>query len=300
MPRRLRVVLNAWLTFVAVSSCFFLGVSYAQEPLEKPRVAVAPPVIGASVPDSVRRHLDLGILTLEMQKALLGTRKFEILTRDEGQIRVILDEQELSASSMSRGNAAASGQIEAADYIVTPTVRTFRFFRGHSAVPNISDKWFRTDSGSLEVDVQIVDTASGQIKATFSTGDRFATGRTIVNSRGGAPTKARYTAMASTIAADFAEKLVDAVFPMLIIGVQGTNVFLNRGDDGGLRQGDVLAVFRPGMELIDPYTGEMLGSAETEIAAVRVVRVNPRFTIAEILADKTTDRPGEGDIVRRP
>lgn len=300
MSRRLRSFFNAWLSFTAVSFCFLVGVSHAQEPLEKPRVVMAPPVIGASVSDSVRTHLDLEILTLEMEKALLGTRKFEVLTRNESQIRVILGEQELSGSSMSPGNAAAAGQIEAADYIVTPTVRTFRFLRGHSAVPNISDKWFRTDSGSLEVDVQIVDTASGQIKATFSMSDQFATGREIVNSRGGSPSKARYTTMTSTVAAEFAEQLVDAVFPMLIIGVQGTNVFLNRGDDGGLRQGEVLAVFRPGMQLIDPYTGEPLGSAETEIAAVRVVRVNPRFTIAAILADKTTDQPSEGDIVRRP
>jgi hypothetical protein len=87
---------------------------------------------------------------------------------------------------------------------------------------------------------------------------------------------------------------------MLVIGVQGSTVYVNRGEDGGLRQGEVLSVFRPGIQLVDPYTGEVLGSAETEIGTVRVVRVNPRFTMADVVPDKTTEPPSEGDILRRP
>jgi hypothetical protein len=272
----------------------------AQEPPEKPRIVLAKPVVGAEVSSAVQPHLNLDVLVAEIEKALLGTRKFEVLTRGEAQLRAILEEQELAASSMSSGNAAPGGMIEAADYVALPTVRAFRFHRGHTAVPNVSDKWFRQDSGALEVDVQIVDTASAQVKATFTMSDRFSSGRDIVNGRGGSPGSARFHTMATNIAGQMAEKLVDAVFPMLVIGVQGSTVYVNRGEDGGLRQGEVLSVFRPGIQLVDPYTGEVLGSAETEIGTVRVVRVNPRFTMADVVPDKTTEPPSEGDILRRP
>ena len=288
------VMLLAWPLF------FFSADASSQEAVEKTRVVISEPEVGPGVSTSARPYLDLTVLSAELEKSLLGTRKFEVLTRSEAQIDAIFAEQELSGSSVSPGNAAAAGQMEAADYVAIPTVRSFRFFRGHTAVPNVSEKWFREDSGSLEVDVQIVDTVTGQIKSTLTMSDRFATGRDIVNSRRGAPGSARFTTMAANIAGEFAEKLVDAVFPMMIIGVQGPSVYLNRGEDGGLSEGDVLNVFRPGMQLVDPYTGETLGSAESEIGAVRVVRVNPRFTIAAILEEQTTEPPVEGDIVRRP
>lgn len=288
------VVLLAWPLL------FFGADVSSQEAVEKTRVVLTKPEVGPGVATSVRQHLDLTVLSAELEKSLLGTRKFEVLTRGEAQISASLEEQELAKSSMSAGNAAAAGQMEAADYVAVPTVRSFKFFRGHSPVPNVSEKWFRQDSGSLEVDVQIIDTVTGQVKSALTMTDRFATGRDVVNSRGGSPGSARFTAMAANIAGEFAEKLVDAVFPMMIIGVQGPSVYLNRGEDGGLREGDVLSVFRPGVPLIDPYNGEILGRVENEIGAVRVERVNPRFTIASILQEQTTEPPVEGDIVRRP
>jgi hypothetical protein len=285
---------------IAFLVLFSTSVAHGQDAPEKQRIAFSKPVVGPEVASGVRPHLNLDVLVAEIEKALLNTRKFEVLTRGEAQIRAILEEQDLATSSMSPGNAAPGGMIEAADYIVLPTVRAFRFSRGHSAVPNVSDKWFRQDSGALEVDVQIVDTATGQVKAVFTMNDRFSTGRDIVNSRGGAPSSARFNTMAVNVAGQMAEKLVDAVFPMMVIAVQGSTVYVNRGEDGGLRQGEVLSVFRPGVQLVDPYTGEVLGSAETEVGAVRVVRVNPRFTMADVVADKTAQPPLEGDILRRP
>jgi hypothetical protein len=128
----------------------------------------------------------------------------------------------------------------------------------------------------------------------------FATGKKVVNSKGGAPSSVHFTKMAKAVAAQMADQLVDTVFPMKVLNVQGDKVWINRGQDGGLKKGDVLIVFRPGVALIDPDTGENLGSAETEIGKIKVVRVNPKFTIAKVITKGATEAIQRGDIVRAP
>lgn len=49
--------------------------------------------------------------------------------------------------------------------------------------------------------------------------------------------------------------------------------YVNLGISGGLKAGDRLRVFRPGEEIKDPETGEVLGSLESEVGALEVVEV---------------------------
>ena len=86
-----------------------------------------------------------------------------------------------------------------------------------------------------------------------------------------------------------------------VMSTKGTQVWINRGQDGGLKEGEVLQVYRPGEELVDPDTGEVLGSAEEMIGTIKVVRINPKFTITEMEAGKDGGMLVEkGDIVRKP
>ena len=68
---------------------------------------------------------------------------------------------------------------------------------------------------------------------------------------------------------------------------------MNRGNDSGLHVGDVFDIFEPGEELVDPQTGESLGSTETEVGKARVVRINPKVTIVEMTdGDPSYIQPG--------
>jgi len=176
-------------------------------------------------------------------------------------------------------------------------VQDFKFYRSLKAVPNLDNKYVRVDSGMLEVNAQIIDTSTGAIKTTFYLKSSFATKKKVVNSRGGVPNSIHFTKMAKAVAAQMTDQLVDAVFPMRILNVQGGQVWINRGKDGGLKKGNILNVYRPGISLIDPDTGENLGSAETLIGKIKVTRVNPKFTTAVIHGNP--EEPVEkGDIVR--
>jgi hypothetical protein len=276
----------------------FYSVSVFAAPKQKPRVAIKQPTIGEGVKKYALKYLNLSTLLDEMEASIQKSRKFELLSRKKATLETIREEQEFAKSDLTKGNAAAEGQIENANFLILPVVQDFKFYRTSKPVPNLANKYIRRDTGMIELNAQVIDTSTGGIKTTFYMKSAFATKDQVVNSKGGAPNSVHFTKLAKTVSSQMADQLVDAVFPMRILNVQGNQVWINRGKDGGLKKGDVLKVYRPGVELIDPDTGENLGSAETEIGEIKVTRVNPKFTIAE---GKNLSEPAQkGDIAREP
>jgi len=277
---------------------FSLSLNSLAAPRAKPRVAIKIPTVGEGVSKYTRKSLNLSTILDEMEASIQKTRKFELLSRKKDVLDSVMDEQQFSESDLTKGNAAPKGQLDNANFLILPTVQDFKFYRSSKPVPNLANKYLRRDSGMLEINAQIIDTATGGIKTTFYLKASFATGKQVVNSKGGRPNSTHFTKMAKKVSAQMADQLVDAVFPMKVLNVQGNQVWINRGKDGGLKKSDVLIVFRPGVALIDPDTGENLGSAEYSIGEILVTRVNPKFTIAE---GRKLDEPiQKGDIVREP
>jgi len=149
----------------------------------------------------------------------------------------------------------------------------------------------------------MLDTVSGQIMTTFSLKTSFRTAPEVVNGRKGSPSSVRFTGMAKKIAGQLADQFVAALYPMKIVkrGSKG-KVFINRGKDGGLKKGQILEVFSAGEALIDPDTGKSLGSSEEYAGKVKVVRINPKITIAVIVSEEDAEffPIGTGNILRLP
>jgi len=299
--KALSVVVRGRHPFVLMSLIFLvfsLSLNSLAAPRAKPRVAIKIPTVGEGVSKYTRKSLNLSTILDEMEASIQKTRKFELLSRKKDVLDSVMDEQQFSESDLTKGNAAPKGQLDNANFLILPTVQDFKFYRSSKPVPNLANKYLRRDSGMLEINAQIIDTATGGIKTTFYLKASFATGKQVVNSKGGRPNSTHFTKMAKKVSAQMADQLVDAVFPMKVLNVQGNQVWINRGKDGGLKKSDVLIVFRPGVALIDPDTGENLGSAEYSIGEILVTRVNPKFTIAE---GRKLDEPiQKGDIVREP
>lgn len=267
---------------------------------EKPRVAVKMPTVGEGVSEYAQKRLNLTKLLSEMEASLQAARKFEVLSRDKAALSAVREEQQFGKSDLTKGNAAQEGFLENADYLVIPIVQDFVFYRSTQPVPNLASKYFRADSGRLEINAQVLDTKTGAIKATFYMKSSFATKQQVVNSKGGVPSSVHFTKMAKNVSAQMADQLVDTVFPMRVLNSQNGQVWINRGKDGGLKTGDVLNVYRPGEALIDPDTGENLGTVELFLGKVKVVRVNPKFTITEVNEKESGATIVKGDILRKP
>ena len=276
-----------WYSFFFI--LFFVVINSANAAMEKPRIALKPPSIGNTVNKNARRHLDVEVLAAEMEAALQGTRKFEILNRNKGILKAVRDEQQLVSDEI---------EISGANYLVVTDVQDFVFYRKATPIPNIGNKYTRVDSGQLVLNVKIIDVKRNAVKMAFNLKDTFSTNKKVVNKRGGTPSRVHYLGMAKKIAGKMADKLIDAVFPMVVIKAKDKKIWINRGQDGGLKKGDALNVYRVGEELIDPYTKEKLGADEEYVGKVTVDRVNPKFTIA--ILKSSNSGFAQGDILRRP
>ncbi|MFK5984948.1 MAG: FlgT C-terminal domain-containing protein [Pseudomonadota bacterium] len=286
-----------WAFFVALT---LVSINANAAKRAKPIVAIKKAKIGEGVSKYSKKYLNLSTLWDEMEASIQKNRKFTLVSRKANVMQEIREEQQFANSDLSAGNAASEGQMQNANFLILSTVQDFKFYRSSKAVPNLDNKYIRRDSGMLELNVQVIDTSTGAIKTTFYLKSSFATGKKVVNRKGGVPNSIHFTKMAKKVAAQMTDQLVDIVFPMRVLNIQGNKVFINRGKDGGLKKGQILQVFKPGVALIDPDTGENLGSAETMIGKIKVTRINPKFTIAEITKNGMDEEIDRGDIVRVP
>ena len=267
--------------------------------LQKPRVAILEAKVSEKVSKNVQKYLNLEKLQAEMEASFLATRKFEVVTRNKESLDVILDEQQFARSKYSAGDGAESGKLQNADYFILPEVHIFSFYASTNKVPHLQNKYFRTDHGMLEINAVVLDTKTGQVKATFGLKSSFSTKERMVNSKGGVPSPVYFTKLAKDVSAQMVDQFLDLVFPVKIIKVKNMQVYLNRGKDGGFKKGMVLKVFSPGEELIDPDTGENIGSAEEYVGKIELTRINPKFSVAKILPETSEGDITVGCIVRK-
>ena len=269
----------------------------------QPAVAIKEPKIGEKISKYTKKHLNIELLWAELESSFRATRKFRVLTRDKSVISDIREEQKFSESDLAKGDAAATGQLANAHYLVLPKVQNFKFYRSIKALPNFDSKYTRQDSGMIHLTAQMVDTTTGQVVTTFDLTSKFYTKSKIVNSRGGVPSNIYFTKMAKDVSAQLADQFVNAVYPMKVVKrTKRGQVIINRGKDGGLKIKQVFDVFFAGEELIDPDTGESLGSGEEFVGQIKIVRINPKVTYAKIISELDPDNGpiGTGDIVRKP
>lgn len=285
---------------IVVVCLLSVGTVSANNPVELPRAAVKTAQIGEKVSTYARRFLNLQTLLAEMETSINKTRKFTTLTRDKEKLAAIREEQQFANSDLAKGNAAATGLIENANFLILPTVQDFKFYRSHKPVPNIDDKYSQSDSGLLEIQAQVIDTSTGQMKANFYMKASFATKKKLVNKKGGAPSSVYFSKMAKQVSAQMADQLVATIFPMKVIKVKGDKLTINRGQDGGLKKGDSLELFHVEEELFDPDTGVSLGKDETYLGKVKVSRVKPKFSIVKIVKIEEDEEVAVGDILRKP
>jgi len=296
--RKERILFNLAITVILIWS-LLISSAWAGPRLEKPKIAVLKAKISSKVPKNTIKFLDLDKLQAEMERSILALRKFDLVTRNKKALEAILDEQQFAKSVYSAGNAARSGYLKAVDYLVISEVHTFSFYSSTHKIPHLQSKYLKTDQGFLGINIKILDTKTGEIKATFPLKSSFEKNN-IVHSKGGAPSRIYFAQMARAVSAQMADKLLDLIFPVKVIKIKNKTLYLNRGQDGGFKRGMVVNVYEPGEPLIDPDTNEIIGSAEEFVGKIKIVKVNPKFTIARILHTTSGGKIKVGCIVRKP
>lgn len=156
--------------------------------------------------------------------------------------------------------------------------------------------------GALALNVRVLSPTSGVVAAQYPVRVTYAppgvmkaaavaranagggvgnvVGRPVVN--GPVTDPAVYVELARLAGQIVVERALEQTNALQVVAREGDRIWVNRGADGGWLVGQTLRIVLRGKELIDPISGEVLGTTTTEIGTARIVETQPKLSIAEI------------------
>jgi hypothetical protein len=271
----------------------------AAQDLKQPLLAVYAPIVApAAKSDADRLKIDPIEIARQAEEGLRATRRFAVYERSTDVLQgSVLREQDLAKSGLAKGNAAEFGKLENVQFIVQPEITELQIGSSYAAVDDFPGRYRRKDDGKLTVTFKLLDTTSGEIKFQTTQAVSFSRQGGISEDRNHGVGAESYATLAHDVAIKATNAIVNYVYPILVVRIDRADVYLNRGEGGGLAIGEVWDLESAGEDLIDPTTHESLGASETTIGRVRITRIAPRFSVAQP-AGKMTGEIKPGDVLR--
>lgn len=226
---------------------------------------------------------------------LVKSGKFTVIERQR--LDDILQEQGLSLSGqVSASSAVSAGQLLGVDYMLTGRITKFgeRQVGGQAGWRIAMSAKKKTLEGGLSV--RLINTTTGEIVfADEATGENSNFKITVFGTGGGVDyDETAVDKVFRPAVEELSRKLIDKASGLTgsdgsrpavqgkISKISGDLVYLNMGANKGVKVGDSFTVYALGEEIIDPDTGESLGSEETEVGKVEVVEVKEKYSKARV------------------
>ena len=285
---------------LAFSAVFAAEGTPAMSTLAVTKVVAMPSVSKSAAESGTGRTFGRIIESLDANilSAIDSLRKFKTVSRKD--LDAVLKEQSLAASgnvNTADPNAAQSGRLASAKYILTVTVDDFQDFKD---TVNFAELKQRSDIRTIRVGaiVKVIDSTDGSILQTANviakTTSNLNTQHNVVQT-GGSASDDKIALLVRDISTQIANRVADAVFPPKIVGKTGKIATFNRGGGTGVSVGDEYEVFALGEEMVDPDTGDKLGYEEVSVGRLKVVSVAPKFSRGTLTEDNGVEK---GQVVR--
>jgi curli biogenesis system outer membrane secretion channel CsgG len=242
--------------------------------------------------------------------ALMQSGKFVVLERQT--LGDVFEEQDLAQTGrMAKSKSARTGKATSAQILVKGTVTEFEAKSGGSGtglkLPFGVSLGGKKGEAHVGVIIRLIDTTTGQVLQSQRVEGKaksggFKLGLDIdgvgfgTNSFKKTPLgKAMQIAIDNAVAF-IASKMKDIPFQGRVIKAKGSEVYISAGERTGAAAGDTFTVYSVGEELIDPDTGELLGSEEEKIGTVKIFSVKEKYSKAKVTDGGTGIK--KGDIIR--
>jgi curli biogenesis system outer membrane secretion channel CsgG len=225
--------------------------------------------------------------------ALFKSGKFDVMERSK--LQSVLEEQKLQMSGITTPESAVKvGKILGLQYIVIGSVNQFGQKAEQTkafgvAVNNVTAR--------VATDTRIVNVETGRIEgAENGVGEETSTGVSIENADL-LPTDVAWgsTGFDETTIGKATKKCIDDLVNQFtktfgnmplegkIIKVNPDSVYVNLGKDSGVVIGQIFDIMEKGEELIDPDSGESLGSEDKKVGSIKVTEIKDKYCIASIV-----------------
>jgi len=258
-----------------------------QEELRKPSIAVLPFRMSELQQHRQTIHLkesEVNLLTDRFLTALVQTRKFDVVEREK--LESVLKEMDLTKSGfVDPKRGVQVGKMVGAEYLLTGAITGFSGNVSYDQVP-YTKRYAKTISGHIAVELRLIRTETGVIAGAKSETYDLEAKDPLSDShpRNGEPVPAEFLEeLQKGIVDKLVQSVVDTCYPIKVILLKDEIAYLNRGEGGGLAVGNRLTAYLTGEALVDPDTGELLGSSETPLAQLEVIEVAAKSTKARII-----------------
>ena len=223
---------------------------------------------------------------------IASTRKFQVVSRSD--LAAIFQEQDLVASGNVDDldpNAARPFSLAGAKYLLVTGIDDFQDLTETARFEAIGRTATRRTIRFSAV-TRIYDSSTGRLleSANFQLSNHDVDESSAFVTADGEIAESLLVAMAREMAEKVSLRVIDVLHPATVVARSGNTVTINRGDGAGMRNGQVWDVFAVGEEMIDPGTGISLGREEVHVGVVRITRVNPLVTQAEVIEDFGIER----------
>lgn len=280
------------LMAVCALSALALSASAQKKTLAVSAIESTPTLRSALTLDGKQESLRRVVESFDSQltASINATRKFTLVARSD--LKHVLAEQELGQSgNVNAESAAQAGNLSGADYVLVVTIDDFEDSTEKMEFATLNKVGIKR---KLRIGVvgKIIDSTTGKLLESVVVKSEKNDSRS--ESKELASNAESSDVLLVEIVEDTATKLAtrvaDVVFPVRVLVKRGKQVTINRGEGGGVEVGQVWDAFALGEELIDPDTGESLGSEEVKVGSVKIDRVNPKTSTAEVMDDTGIDK----------
>ena len=264
-----------------------------QQPYGQPQVGTQTTVTVAIPPPS---EFARG-LTEMLTSVLVRTNRFVVLER--AAMQQIEQEQAIGQTKTTKETAAQQGALLGAQVLITGDITGFTFSKsnlGGSVTNIIKGLSVAVERVSAEViiDLRLIDASSGLILyATKGKGKASQTGVAADLIKDEKSYKADAT-MTTPLGQASRQALQEAVVGLLmgmpkmrwsarVVDVRNGVVYVGATGNDGMQAGLELEVYEAGEALVDPATGQSLGSPERFVGTIVIETVLERFSTAKIV-----------------
>jgi curli biogenesis system outer membrane secretion channel CsgG len=258
-----------------------------------------------------RGQVDLGDgMADQLADALMQSGQFTVLERQ--QLGAVVAEQDLANSGRAqKSQSAQTGKLVNAQILIKGTVTEFEANSSGSANGvgfggfSIGNK---RSEAHMAVILRLIDTTTGEVLASQRAEGKATSGGVSVGANvdgvgfgsSGFSKTPLGKAMQETIdhaVAIISDKLKGVPFQARIIKVTGDNeLLISGGAKTGISEGDVFTIYSVGENLVDPATGEQLGSELEKKGTITVTKVEEKYAKAH--SDASLKDIKAGDIVK--
>lgn len=212
---------------------------------------------------------------------LSSTRRFAMLDRDF--TNRVMSEKNIGKNStaISVADLARLGADLVADYFIVGTIQNLNY-RVDSRFIKVLNRNVTFPVGNASVAYRVIDVPTGEIKFADNTFIRIDANE-LQRLYGKGMPPAVDIAVLELASEAIGNKVVDAIYPLLLAMISGKELTLNQG--GSLIQkGDMYDIYERGAKVRDPYTKEFLGYQERKVGALKISNVTNKMSTAVLLS----------------